>query len=81
MLFKKDDINVFFILIFIQIDISSKFKSHMQLQTILCDYKSFLPSVAEDNRIYNHKNGWFGYKLQMHGSERTWILVVKLDEE
>jgi hypothetical protein len=66
---KKDDINVLFIFIFIKIDISHKFKSHMQLQTILCDYKSFLPSAAEDNRIYSHKNGWFGYKLQMHGLE------------
>jgi len=53
---KKDDINVFFILIFIQIDIGHKFKSHMQLQTILCDYKLFLPSVMEDNRIYSHKS-------------------------
>jgi len=42
---KKNDINVLFILIFIH-DIGSKFKSHMQLQTILCDYKLFLPGVA-----------------------------------
>jgi len=28
---KMDDINVFFILIFIQIDISRKYKLHMQL--------------------------------------------------
>jgi len=38
---KKDDINAFFIFIFIQIDISYKCKLHMQLQTTLyrlCDY-------------------------------------------
>jgi hypothetical protein len=50
---KKDDINVLFI--FIQIDISCKFKSHIQLQTISCDYKSLLPS-AMDNHIYSHKD-------------------------
>jgi len=54
---KKDDINVLFILSFIQIDISCKFKSRMQLPTILCHYKSHLPSAMEDNRIYTHKNG------------------------
>jgi hypothetical protein len=30
---KMNDINVFFILIFIQIDINHKYKLHMQLQT------------------------------------------------
>jgi hypothetical protein len=39
---KMDDINVFFIFIFIQIYIGHKYKLHMQLQTILwsfkCDY-------------------------------------------
>jgi hypothetical protein len=32
---KKDDINVFFIFIFIQFDISYKYKLHMQFQTTL----------------------------------------------
>jgi len=32
---KLDDINVFFIFIFTQIDISCKYKLHMQLQTTL----------------------------------------------
>jgi hypothetical protein len=32
---KMDDVNVFFILIFIQIDISCKYKLNMQLQNIL----------------------------------------------
>jgi hypothetical protein len=32
---KMDDINVFFIFIFIQFDISFKYKLHMQLQTTL----------------------------------------------
>jgi hypothetical protein len=32
---KMDDINVFFIFIFIQIDISCKYKLHMQLPTTL----------------------------------------------
>jgi len=32
---KMDDINVFSILIFIQINISHKYKLHMQLQTTL----------------------------------------------
>jgi hypothetical protein len=54
---KMDDISVFFI--FIQINISHKSKSHMQLQTIcnhLCNYKSFLLGAMEHSRICNHKN-------------------------
>jgi hypothetical protein len=32
---KKDDMNVFFIFIFIQMDISCKYTLHLQLQTTL----------------------------------------------
>jgi hypothetical protein len=37
---------------------------------------SFLPSATKDNHIYNHKNGRFGHKSQMHGLEWTRFLVV-----
>jgi hypothetical protein len=59
MSFKMDDISVFFIFIFIQIETSCKFQSHKQLQTIcnrLCNYKSFLLGAMEDSRIYSDKN-------------------------
>jgi len=44
----------------------------------LCDDKLFLLSATKDSCIYNHKNGWFGHKSQMHGLEWTWFLVVYL---
>jgi hypothetical protein len=62
---KIDDISVFFIVIFIQIHISCKSKSHMQLQTIcncLNNYNLFLLSAMDDSCIYSHKNHWFGHK-------------------
>jgi hypothetical protein len=39
------------------------------LYSWICDYKSFLPCATKDNYINNHKNGWFGHKLQMSGLE------------
>jgi hypothetical protein len=74
---KMDDINVFFILIFIQINISCKSKLHMQLQTIynfLC--KLFLLNSMEDNHICSHKNHWFGHKSQTYGLEWTWFIIM-----
>jgi hypothetical protein len=31
----------------------------------------------ENSRNYNHKNGWFGHKSQMHGLEWTRFLVMQ----
>ncbi len=41
-----------------------------------CDYKSFLPRVTKDSLNNNHKNGWFGHKLQTHGLVWTRFHVV-----
>jgi hypothetical protein len=76
---KMDDINVFFILIFIQIDINANINcicNYKPFSNHVCNSKSFLPNAIEDNCICSHKNGWFRHKLWMHGLEWIGFLVV-----
>jgi hypothetical protein len=37
------------------------------LFSCICDFKLLLHGAIEDSHINNHKNGWFGHKLQTKG--------------
>jgi hypothetical protein len=76
---KMNDISVFFIFISSKLTLVASLNDICNCKPLcscLCDYKLFLLGGTKDSHIYNHKNGWFGHKLQTHGLEWAWLFVV-----